>query len=151
MQSKKEDDIRLNPYSVHSNFEREMKMRNESKLMKEILEEIKETNRLIQEMSESLSLLKKRMLPERHSSETIQKGDAITEITVRNPEKLEEWRKLFESKGLRVEYYEPYQTNGEEYFAKLWGYLDRKNPSREQKVKNSEMRREAFLTQERHF
>jgi len=117
--------------------------------MKEILEEIKETNRLIQEMSESLTLLKKRMLPERHSSETIQKGDAITEITVRNPEKLEEWRKLFESKGLRVEYYEPYQTNGEEYFAKLWGYLDRKNPPREQKVKNSEMRREAFLTQER--
>ncbi len=123
-------------------------MRNESKLMKEILEEIKQTNSLIQEMSQSLALLKKRMLPERHSSETIQKGDAITEITVRNPEKLEEWRKLFESKGLRVEYYEPYRTNGEEYFAKLWGYLDKQINPQKRELKNSESKREEFLTQE---
>jgi hypothetical protein len=99
-------------------------MRNESKLMKEILQEIKETNRLIQEMSQSLAILKKRMMPEKHSSETIQKGGPITEITVRTPEKLEQWKELFESKGLRVEYYEPYTDNGEDYFAKLWGYMD---------------------------
>ena len=99
-------------------------MRNESKIMKEVLKEIKETNRLINEMNQSFLQLMKRMMPERHSTETIQKGGPIAEITVRTPEKLEEWRSLFENRGMRVEYYEPYRTNGEEYFAKLWGYLE---------------------------
>lgn len=123
-------------------------MRNESKLMKEILQEIRETNRLIQEMSQSLYILKKRMMPEKHSSETIQKGGAITEITVRTPRKLEQWRKLFESNGLRVEYYEPYQTNGEDYFAKLWGYLDGRKKPGERKEKNSKSTRDAYLSPE---
>jgi hypothetical protein len=119
--------------------------------MKEILQEMKETNRLIQEMSQSLELLNKRMMPEKHSSETIQKGGPITEITVRTPEKLEQWRKLFESKGLRVEYYEPYQTNREDYFAKLWGYLDGRKNQAERGEKNSKSKRDTYLGQEQHF
>jgi hypothetical protein len=119
--------------------------------MKEILQEIRETNRLIQEMSQSLDILKKRMMPDRHSGEAIQKGGTITEITVRSPEKLEQWRKLFESRGLRVEYYEPYQTNGEDYFAKLWGYLDGKQKPREHEGKNSKSTREESLSPEQHF
>jgi hypothetical protein len=99
-------------------------MRNESKLMKDILKEIRETNRLINEMNQSFLQLMKRMVPERHSTETIQKGGPSAEITVRTPEKLEQWRNLFESRGMRVEYYEPFRTNGNEYFAKLWGYLE---------------------------
>ncbi len=99
-------------------------MRNELKIMKEILEETRETNRLIKEMNHSFTQLMKRMTPERHSTETIQKGGAIAEITVRTPEKLKEWRSLFKSRGMRVEYYEPFRTDGEEYFAKLWGYLE---------------------------
>ncbi len=126
-------------------------MRNESKLMKEILQEMRETNRLIQEMSQSLALLNKRMMPEKHSSETIQKGGAITEITVRTPEKLEQWKRLFESKGLRVEYYEPYQTNGEDYFAKLWGYLDGRKKPRGWEAKTSKEKRDTYLAQEQHF
>jgi hypothetical protein len=124
-------------------------MRNESKVMKEILKEIKETNRLINEMNQSFSQLMKRMTPERHSSETIQKGGPITEITVRTPEKLEEWRSLFEERGMRVEYYEPFRTNGEEYFAKLWGYLenDKGTPARKESV--SELKRDAFLSHEK--
>jgi len=112
--------------------------------MKEILQEIKETNRLIQEMSQSLLVLKKRMMPEKHSSETIQKGEAITEITVRTPRKLEQWRELFESKGLRVEYYEPYQTNGEDYFAKLWAYLDGRKKPRQRKEKDLKEKRDSY-------
>ena len=108
--------------------------------MKEMLKEIGETNRLIGEMNQSLLQLMKRMAPERHSTETIQKGGAIAEITVRTPEKLEQWRSLFESRGMRVEYYEPFRTNGEEYFAKLWGYLDNnKGPSE----------RDVFISQEK--
>jgi hypothetical protein len=107
-------------------------MRNESKLMKEILKEMRETNRLISEMNQSFLQLMKRMVPERHSTETIQMGGPIAEITVRTPEKLEEWRSLFESRGMRVEYYEPFRTNGEEYFAKLWGYLENHKGMRDQ-------------------
>ena len=99
-------------------------MKNQPKIMKEILKEMKETNRLIEEMNQSFVLLMKRLTPEHHSKETIQKGGPIAEITVRTPEKLEQWRSLFESRGMRVEYYEPFQTNGEAYFAKLWGYLE---------------------------
>jgi hypothetical protein len=124
---------RLNKTKEHPNNEKRANMRNESKVLKEILGEIKETNRLIAEMNQSFQQLMKRMIPEKHSSETIQKGGPIAEITVRTPEKLEEWRRLFENRGMRVEYYEPVRTDGEEYFAKLWGYLDgflsQENPS----------------------
>ena len=123
-------------------------MRNESKIMKEILREIKETNRLINEMNQSFIQMMKRMTPERHSSETIQKGGPVTEITVRSPEKLEEWRSLFEARGMRVEYYEPFQTNGEEYFAKLWGYLENNNGATERKESVNELKRDVFLSQE---
>ena len=124
-------------------------MRNESKLMKEILKEIRETNRLISEMNHSFLQLMKRMVPERHSTETIQKGGPIAEITVRTPEKLEEWRSLFESRGMRVEYYEPFRTDGEEYFAKLWGYLENHKKKGEREATVSELKRNMFLSQEK--
>jgi hypothetical protein len=99
--------------------------------MKEVLKEMRESNRLIGEMNQSFLQLMKRMVPEKHSTETIQMGGPIAEITVRTPEKLEEWRSLFESRGMRVEYYEPFRTNGEEYFAKLWGYLENQKGKRD--------------------
>ncbi len=123
-------------------------MRNESKLMKEILGEIKETNRLIQELNQSFILLIKNMAPERHSSETIKKGGPIAEITVRTPEKLEEWINLFERRGMRVEYNEPFRTDGEEYFAKLWGYLENNKAKQDRKEKVPELERDIFLARE---
>lgn len=122
-------------------------MRNESKLLKEVLKEIGETNRLIREMNNSFLQLMKRMVPERHSTETIQKGGPIAEITVRTPEKLEEWRSLFESRGMRVEYYEPFRTDGEEYFAKLWGYLENNKTRGERDGSVRETDRAVFLAQ----
>ena len=124
-------------------------MRNESKIMKEVLKEIKETNRLINEMNQSFLQLMKRMMPERHSTETIQKGGPIAEITVRTPEKLEEWRSLFENRGMRVEYYEPFRTNGEEYFAKLWGYLENNKGSQDRDESVSELKQKVFFSQEK--
>ena len=124
-------------------------MRNESKIMKEILKEIKETNRRIDEMNQSFLQLMKRMVPERHSSETIQKGGPIAEITVRTPEKLEEWRNLFEKRNMRVEYYEPFRTNGEEYFAKLWGYLENNKSPQDGDETVPELKRNMFLSQEK--
>jgi len=117
--------------------------------MKEILKEIRETNRLINEMNQSFLHLMKRMIPERHSTETIQMGGPIAEITVRTPEKLEQWRSLFESRGMRVEYYEPFQTNGEEYFAKLWGYLENHQNKGKRDESVSELKRNVFLSQEK--
>ena len=124
-------------------------MRYESKLMKEILKEIRETNRLISEMNHSFLQLMKRMVPERHSTETIQRGGPIAEITVRTPEKLKEWRRLFESRDMRVEYYEPIRTDGEEYFAKLWGYLENNKGKTAQKESVSELKRGVFLSHEK--
>jgi len=124
-------------------------MKNESKIMKEILKEIKETNRRIDEMNQSFLQLMKRMVPERHSSETIQKGGPIAEITVRTPEKLEEWRNLFENRNMRVEYYEPFRTNGEEYFAKLWGYLENNKSPQDGNETVPELKRNMFLSQEK--
>jgi hypothetical protein len=124
-------------------------MRNESKLLKEILEETREANRLISEMNQSFLQLMKRMLPERHSTETIQKGGPVAEITVRTPEKLEQWRSLFESRGMRVEYYEPSRTNGEEYFAKLWGYLENNRSTRDEDESVTQMKKKVFLSQEK--
>jgi hypothetical protein len=111
-------------------------MRNQTKFMKEILQEMKETNRLIKEMSQSFVQLMKRITPERHSTETIQKGGPIAEITVRTPEKLKQWRSLFESQGMRVEYYEPFRTNGEEYFAKLWAHLENNSKDKKNREKS---------------
>ena len=124
-------------------------MRNDTKLMKEILKEIGETNRSIGEMNRSLQLLMKRMMPEKHSTETIQKGGPLAEITVRTPEKLEEWRSLFESRGMRVEYYEPPRTNGEKYFAKLWGYLVNPRHRNHKSESVPELNRHAFLSQDK--
>jgi hypothetical protein len=116
--------------------------------MKKILEETRETNRLIKEMNHSFTQLMKRMVPERHSTETIQMGGPIAEITVRTPEKLEEWRSLFESRGMRVEYYEPFRTDGEEYFAKLWGYLENHKGMRDRKETVSGLKGNMSLSQE---
>ncbi|UCE43127.1 MAG: hypothetical protein JSV17_09355 [Candidatus Aminicenantes bacterium] len=124
-------------------------MRNESKLMKEILKEMRETNRSINEMNQSFLQLMKRMVPERHSTETIQKGGPVAEITVRTPEKLEQWRSLFESRGMRVEYYEPFRTNGEEYFAKLWGYIENNKDLKDRNESVTELKRKAFLFHEK--
>ena len=124
-------------------------MRNDTKLMKEILKEIGETNRLIGEMNRSLQQLMKRMLPEKHSTETIQRGGPIAEITVRTPEKLEEWKSLFENRGMRVEFYEPFQTNGEGYFAKLWGYLENHGHGHDREESVPELNRHVFLSQEK--
>jgi hypothetical protein len=123
-------------------------MRNESKLMKEILKEIKETNCSIQELNQAFTLLMKKMVPEKHSSETIKMGGPIAEITVRTPEKLEEWRSLFESRGMRVEYYEPFRKDGEEYFAKLWGYLEKNKVRQDRKEKVPELKRNVFIARE---
>jgi hypothetical protein len=118
--------------------------------MKEILEETRKTNKLIDEMNRSLTQLMKRMTPEQHSTETIHKGGPIAEITVRTPEKLEQWRSLFESRGMRVECYEPVRTNGEGYFAKIWGYLEnRDNNPKDKKESVTELERTAFLSQEK--
>jgi len=124
-------------------------MRNDTKLMKEILKEIGETNRLIGEMNRSLQQLMKKMLPEKHSTETIQRGGPIAEITVRTPEKLEEWKSLFENRGMRVEFYEPFQTNGEGYFAKLWGYLENHGHGHDREESVPELNRHVFLSQEK--
>jgi hypothetical protein len=124
-------------------------MRNEGKLMKEILKEIRETNRLINEMNQSFVQLMKRMIPEKHSSETIQKGGSLAEITVRTPEKLEEWKSLFESRGMRVEYYEPFRKDGEEYFAKLWGQLKNHKGRWARDKSVPELKRSIFLSQEK--
>jgi hypothetical protein len=117
--------------------------------MKEILAEIKETNRQINEMNQSFLQLMKRILPQRHSTETIQKGGPIAEITVRTPEKLEQWRSLFESRGMRVEYYEPSRTNGEEYFAKLWGYLENNKSIGNREESATQMKQNVILSQEK--
>jgi hypothetical protein len=116
--------------------------------MKEILKEIKETNGLIQELNQAFTLMMKKMVPEKHSSETIKMGGPIAEITVRTPEKLEEWRGLFESRGMRVEYYEPFRKDGEEYFAKLWGYLDKNKIRQDRKEKIPELKRNVILARE---
>ncbi len=119
--------------------------------MKEILKETKETNRLINEMNHSFLQLMRRLAPERHSSETIQKGGPIAEITVRTHEKLEEWRSLFESRGMKVEYYEPFRADGEEYFAKLWGYLETHKGTIDREERSPKLKKSLFPSQEKSF
>ncbi|MFQ6038684.1 MAG: hypothetical protein ACE5LV_08715 [Candidatus Aminicenantales bacterium] len=101
-------------------------MNSETQLLKEILAEVQETNRLLRELSETLAAFARRMFPQKPRGETISKGGPVAEITVYTPEKLEEWRSIFESRGLKVEFYEPPREDGH-YFAKIWGYLTRED------------------------
>jgi hypothetical protein len=59
------------------------------------------------------------MVPENKMEEVVLK---------RGPDKLKEWMKIFESKGFRVEFSEP-STGDINYFAKVWGYLEKPDPS----------------------
>lgn len=124
-------------------------MRHQSKLMKEIMEELRATNRRVEEMNRSFTHLMKTLSSESPCAETIQKDSSIAEITVRSPEKLEQWRNLFESRGMRVQCYEPQRTNGEGYVARLWGYLGNNNgkPNRDESA--AELEREVFLSQDK--
>ena len=99
-------------------------MNEELEILNEILKEAKETNRLLQEMKNTISVLTKKMIPEKKQEEVILKGGPVAEITVYSPEKLEEWMAIFESKGLRVEFSEPSSAESN-YFAKVWGYLEK--------------------------
>ena len=107
-------------------------MSKETELLGEILKAVKETNRLLIEMNEAVSIVMKRVLPGKLPAETIQRGGSVTEITVYSPEKLEEWKAFFKNKGIKVEFYEPY-TFDENYFAKLWGYLEEPKQQKERK------------------
>lgn len=147
--SESSEDIRLKEEYGQPIFEKRLQMKNESKIMKEILREIRETNRSIDRMSRAFLQLMQRLVPEDQSKETIQKGGPIAEITVRTPEKLEEWRSLFENRGMRVEYYEPMQADDEKYFAKLWGYLENNKGMKTHDGNVPELKRSAFLTREK--
>ncbi len=101
-------------------------MKKEQEILNDILKEAQETNRLLNEVKETISSLTKKMLPENKQEEVVLKGGPVAEITVYSPDKLKEWMKIFESKGLRVEFSEP--SSGEtNYFAKVWGYLEKPN------------------------
>jgi hypothetical protein len=50
---------------------------------------------------------------------------------------------------MRVEYYEPFRTEGEEYFAKLWGYLENNNDPERGKEAVAELKRDVFLSQDK--
>jgi hypothetical protein len=99
-------------------------MNEEIKILNAILEEAKETNRLLNEMKNTLSSVIKKIIPEKKQEEVILKGGPVAEITVYSPDKLEEWMEIFESKGLRVEFSEP-SSGKVNYFAKVWGYLEK--------------------------
>ncbi len=99
-------------------------MNDEREVLNEILRESQETNRLLSEIKHAISIVSKKMLPEKRQEEVVLKGGPVAEITVYSPDKLKEWMKIFESKGLRVEFSEP--SSGEKnYFAKVWGYLEK--------------------------
>lgn len=99
-------------------------MSKELEILKNILKEARETNRLLNDMKDTISALTKKMLPENKQEEVVLKGGPVAEITVYSPDKLKEWMKIFESKGLRVEFSEP--SSGDiNYFAKVWGYLEK--------------------------
>lgn len=99
-------------------------MTKELEVLNEILKESRETNRLLNEMKNTISMITKKISPEKKQEEVILKGGPVAEITVYSPEKLEEWMAIFESKGLRVEFSEPSSTKSN-YFAKVWGYLEK--------------------------
>ena len=108
-------------------------MKKEHEILNEILKETQETNRLLKEMKDTISAITKKMVPENMQEEVVLKGGPVAEITVYSPEKLKEWMKIFESKGLRVEFSEP-STGETNYFAKVWGYLEK--PEKHQKKNN---------------
>lgn len=99
-------------------------MKKEQEILMDILREAQETNRLLKEMKDTVSAITKKILPENKLEEVVLKGGPVAEVTVYSPDKLKEWMKIFESKGLRVEFSEP--SSGEmNYFAKVWGYLEK--------------------------
>ena len=97
-------------------------MKKEQEILIDILKEAHETNRLLKEIKDTISAITKKMVPENNMEEVVMKGGPVAEITVYSPDKLKEWMKIFESKGLRVEFSEP-STGKTNYFAKVWGYL----------------------------
>jgi len=99
-------------------------MKKEQEILNDILKETQETNRLLKEMKNTISALTEKMLPENRQEEVVLKGGPVAEITVYSPGKLKEWMKIFDSKGLRVEFSEP-STGEKNYFAKVWGYLEK--------------------------
>ena len=108
-------------------------MKLEQEILNDILKEAQETNRLLNEMKDVLSSMTKKMLPENLQEEVVLKGGPVAEITVYSPDKLKEWMKIFESKGLRVEFSEP--SSGEiNYFAKVWGYLEKPDIREDQDI-----------------
>lgn len=99
-------------------------MKKEQEILDEILKETQDTNRLLNEIKNIIAAATKNIAPENQHEEVVLKGGPVAEITVYSPDKLKEWMKIFESKGLRVEFSEP--SSGEKnYFAKVWGYLER--------------------------
>lgn len=106
-------------------------MKKEQEVLMDILKETQETNRLLKEMKDTISAITKKMIPENKQEEVVLKGGPVAEVTVYSPEKLKEWMKIFESKGLRVEFSEP--SSGEiNYFAKVWGYLEKPDKKEDQ-------------------
>lgn len=99
-------------------------MDNELQVLNAILKETQETKQLLKEIKSTMTMIAKKILPEKSPEELILKGGPVAEITVYSPEKLEEWMNIFEKKGLRVEFSEP-STSDRNYFAKIWGYLEK--------------------------
>lgn len=111
-------------------------MDEDMEVLNAILEEARETKQLLKEIKAAISVITKKMLPERQPEELILRGGPVAEITVYSPEKLEEWMKIFERKGLRVEFSEP-STGERNYFAKIWGYLEKPNDREEEQNPDS--------------
>ena len=106
-------------------------MKQEREILDEILKETQETNRLLSEIRNAISSVAKKIMPEKRQEEVVLRGGPVAEITVYSPDKLKEWMKIFESKGLRVEFSEP--SSGEKnYFAKVWGYLEKPESQKEE-------------------
>jgi len=99
-------------------------MKKEQEILSDILKETQENNLLLKEMKNTISAITKKMVPVNNMEEVVLKGGPVAEITVYSPDKLKEWMKIFESKGLRVEFSEP-STGKTNYFAKVWGYLEK--------------------------
>ncbi len=108
-------------------------MNKEQEILKDILKEAQETNRLLKDMKNTISSITKNILPENMQEEVVLKGGPVAEITVYSPDKLKEWMKIFESKGLRVEFSEP-STGKKNYFAKVWGYLEKPDRNEDEEL-----------------
>jgi hypothetical protein len=108
-----------------------IEMKKEQEILNDILKEVQETNRLLKEMKDAILSMTKKMPLENLQEEVVLRGGPVAEITVYSPDKLKEWMKIFESKGLRVEFSEP--SSGEiNYFAKVWGYLEKPDNEEDQ-------------------